>query len=277
MSSDTEHDRVGASEQAFFAKFSKEWQGGYFEGNPLDPMAPSTYGAYGYNSMLYTVYLTCIRNRIKDDTTVLEIGPGRGAWTKTFLESGCKQVYAVDAAPAEHTGFWNYVGDTSRVKYITATDFTLSDVPDGSIDHFFSFGVFCHLKPEMCETYLTSIKKKMRSGSQGFLMIADYDKYNSCLAHADQLSLKRILGSRKIWLPAKLAYLLTWKIFPSKADLIRVSKTADLDTHRDTETTGWYHWGLDRACDAIIREGFTIIERDMEIVARDPVIHFMKP
>jgi hypothetical protein len=40
----------------------------------------------------------------------------------------------------------------------------------------------------MCERYLTSLSKKMRSGAHGFLMIADYDKYNYCLDHADQLS-----------------------------------------------------------------------------------------
>jgi phospholipid N-methyltransferase len=264
------------SEQEFLAKFTSAWKGGYFEGDPLDPMATSGYGVYGYNSSLYTVYLTCIRSRIRPDTTVLEIGPGRGGWTKAFLERGCRHVYAVDAAPAEQTGFWDYVGATSRVKYIQSADFMLSEVPDESIDHFFSFGVFCHLKPEMCEKYLNSLAKKMRSGSHGFLMIADYDKYNYCLDHADQLSIKVFFGSRKVWLPAKLAYMLSWRFFRSKADLQRVSKSADLDLGRDATTTGWYHWGIDRACAALTREGFKIIERDMEVVSRDPVIHFAK-
>jgi hypothetical protein len=276
MSANANQSQNTEAESNFFTKFGQAWQGGYFEGNPLDPMAASGYGVYGYNSILYTVFLTCIRGYINSDTTVLEIGPGRGAWTKTFLERGCKQVYAVDAAPAEHTGFWDYVGATPRAKYIASTDLTLSEVPDDSIDHFFSFGVFCHLKPEMCERYLTSLAKKMRAGSHGFLMIADYDKYNYCLDHADQLSIKRVFASRKIWLPAKLAYLASWNLFRSKADLYRVSKAEDLDLSRDRTTTGWYHWGIDRACDAITREGFRIIERDMEVVSRDPVIHFAK-
>ena len=77
-------------------------------------------------------------------------------------------------------------------------------MPDDSVDYFFSFGVFCHLKPEMCETYLTSLAKKMRAGSHAFLMIADYDKYNYCLDNADRLSIKRFFASRKVWLPARL-------------------------------------------------------------------------
>ena len=153
---------------SFFDKFSREWYGGYFEGSPLDPLAPSGYGPYGYNSILYTVYLVCIRNYVKSDTTVLEIGPGRGAWTKAILSCGCKLVYAVDAAPAEHTHFWEYVGVTDRAKYIEATDLKLSEVPDNSVDYFFSFGVFCHLKPEMCESYLTSLAKKCAPGRMAF-------------------------------------------------------------------------------------------------------------
>jgi phospholipid N-methyltransferase len=276
MSRDVDQSPNIGSEQDFFTKFGKAWQGGYFEGNPLDPMATSNYGVYGYNSMLYTVFLTCIRNYVDSDTTVLEIGPGRGAWTKAFLERGCKQIYAVDAAPAEHTGFWDYVGRSPHVRYIVSTDLSLSEVPNDSIDHFFSFGVFCHLKPEMCERYLTSLSKRMRVGSHGFLMIADYDKYNYCLDHTDQLSVKRFFASRKVWLPAKLAYLFSWNLFRSRADLPRVSKSDDFDLSRDRTTTGWYHWGIDRACDAITREGFRIIERDMEVVSRDPVIHFAK-
>jgi cyclopropane fatty-acyl-phospholipid synthase-like methyltransferase len=260
----------------FFDKFSRVWPGGYFEGNPLDPMAVSSFGVYGYNSVLYTVYLACIRNYVNSRTTVLEIGPGRGAWTRTFLERGCKKVYAVDAAPAEHTGFWDYVGVTDRAEYIASTDLTLSGVPDDSVDYFFSFGVFCHLKPEMCETYLTSLAKKMRAGSHAFLMIADYDKYNYCLDNADRLSIKRFFASRKVWLPARLAYSFTWKCFRSKADMRRVSKSDDLDLSRDADTTRWYHWGVDRACAAIKKEGFQIVEQDTEVIARDPVIHFAK-
>ncbi len=66
----------------FLQGFIRAFQGGYFEGYSLDPMAPSTYGIYGYNSVLYTVYSACIRPYIASDTVVLEIGPRRGAWSK---------------------------------------------------------------------------------------------------------------------------------------------------------------------------------------------------
>ena len=83
--------------------FKGLWPGGYFEGDPLDRHARSHYGAIdvrngyveqpgglvaqqlGYVSVLYAVYLLTIRNRLPPAATVLEIGPGRGGWTKALL------------------------------------------------------------------------------------------------------------------------------------------------------------------------------------------------
>src|SRR5665213_3669253 len=86
------------TESSFLEKFNESglWTGGYFEGNPLDPMGGSSYGVYGYNSVLYTIYSVCIRPYVTGETTALEIGPSRGAWTKAILERGCRKVYAVD-------------------------------------------------------------------------------------------------------------------------------------------------------------------------------------
>jgi SAM-dependent methyltransferase len=258
-------------------KFDQAWPGGYCEGSPLDPMSASTYGIYGYNSILYTVYSVCIRPHITSETVVLEIGPGRGAWTKTFLERNCSKVYAVDVVDPERTHFWEYVGRTSRVDYIVAHDFRLAEVADDSIDFFFSFGVFCHLKPEMCEEYVQSLQRKMRSGARGFLMIADFDKYEQCRANAERLSIGRFLAEqkRKVWMPARFGYFFAWRYFRSKMDLERVSKTRERNLSGGGDA-GWYHWGVDRACAAMARAGFEIVDRDIEVCQRDPVIHFKK-
>jgi hypothetical protein len=260
-------------------KFKKAFPGGYFEGFPLDPMAPSTYGVYGYNSVLYTVYSACIRPYVNNDTVVLEIGPGRGAWSKTFLHRNCRKLYAVDVAGPEQTHFWEYVGKDPRAEYIVVDDLNLSGVPDDSIDFFFSYGVFCHLKPEMCEDYLPAIHRKMKHGSRGFLMIADFDKYERCRAEANRLSIRRFFAdqARKVWLPAKLAYLLTWRFFRNKMDIDPVLKSREKNLWSATEEFGWYHWGVERACQAMDRVGFEIVEPDVEVCHRDPVIHFKKP
>ena len=262
----------------FLQKFKHAWPGGFAEGVPLDPMGSSTYGVYGYNSILYTIYLVCIKPYITPETVVLEIGPGRGAWTQTFLKENCRKVYAVDVADPEHTHFWDYVGNDPRVEYIVVQDLQLAKVPDDSIDFFFSFGVFCHLRPEMCEEYVQSLARKMRKGSQGFLMIADFDKYEECRNHAESYSIERFFDgqTQKVWLPTKLAFRYTWRYFRHKMDLQPVSKSSEHNLTASADGFGWFHWGVDRACKAIANAGFEIIERDVEVCPRDPMIHFRK-
>ena len=65
--------------------FGTFWEGGFYEGLPTDPMAPSGYGIFGYHSSLYLTYRMCIKPYIGSDTVALEIGPGRGAWTKAIV------------------------------------------------------------------------------------------------------------------------------------------------------------------------------------------------
>ena len=178
-------------------------------------MSSSTYGVYGYNSILYTAYSACIRPYITSSTVVLEIGPGRGAWSKTFLHRDCRKLYAVDVADPAHTHFRDYVGIDSRAEYLVVDDLLLAEVPDYSIDFFFSFGVFCHLKPEMCEEYLLAILRKIKHGSRGFLMIADFDKYEQCRGTRSffrgtvpRRAKKEDLVSGEAWLLARVALLL---------------------------------------------------------------------
>jgi cyclopropane fatty-acyl-phospholipid synthase-like methyltransferase len=263
----------------FLRGFSNAWLGGYLEGSPLDPMGSSTYGVYGYNSVLYTVYSACIRPYITSDTVVLEIGPGRGAWSKTFLHRNCQMLYAVDVVDPERTHFWEHVGQDLRARYIVASDLSLPEVPDDSIDFFFSYGVFCHLKPEMCEEYLSSIHRKMKRGSRVFLMIADFDKYERCRADAGRVSLARFFTeqTRRVWMPTRISYLLSWRYMRRKMDIEPVSTERDENVSNEKRKCGWYHWGLDRACRAMTQSGFEIVEADVEVCHRDPVIHFKKP
>jgi len=58
--------------------FQNHWEGGYFEGDPLDPMARSGYRQLGFISTLRATYLRCIKPYINGHTVSLEIGPGRG-------------------------------------------------------------------------------------------------------------------------------------------------------------------------------------------------------
>src|SRR5215469_2036080 len=120
-----------------------KWHGGYLEGHPLDPMAPSAYQQLGYISMLHATYLRCIKPYIKPETVALELGPGRGAWTQCLL--GSKVVYALDALSPQLNGIFEYLGNPTNLKYFQVTDFECNMVPDNSLDYMFSHGCLCHV------------------------------------------------------------------------------------------------------------------------------------
>ena len=52
-------------------------------------------------SCMHATYLACIQSYIGTETNVLEIGPGRGAWTRCFVKHNAKSVICVDAQTAE--------------------------------------------------------------------------------------------------------------------------------------------------------------------------------
>lgn len=248
--------------------FTDAWPGGYFEGDPCDPMGASSYGIFGYYSCLNVIYLCCIKPFINSNTVVLEIGPGRGAWTKAINKSNPKHIYAVDVAPPKD--FLEYVGLSSNINYIQTEDFSLREIHDESIDYFFSFGCFCHLRPEMCVAYIDALAMKMKSGARGFLMIADFHKLNTCYQNEKGLSVERAFLGRKFLL-ARLAYRISLALVRRK-----LVWSYAVDDGSPRGPLDWYDFGVERACAALVKVGFEIIERDMNINHRDPIIHFVK-
>lgn len=263
-----------------YRQFELMWPGGYFEGEPRDPLGQNTYGVWGFHSAIFTIYMACIRPYVSANTTVLEIGPGRGAWSKAILDRGAAHLYAVDAATAEHTRFWEHVGGRSKATYLVATDCSLTGVPDNSIDFFFSFGCFCHLPPEMSAAYIQALSTKMKPGAQGFFQFGDFNKYTRMLEEgADKFSLLRIIRRerRKVWLPTRLAYELSWRFFRSRMDIAPVS-TERCANLTDAHGRGsWHHWSTADACTTLQASGFSVVESDIGILARDPIVHFRKP
>lgn len=251
--------------------FKELWKGGYYEGDPLDPMGPSGYGHFGYLSCLHATYLRCIRPYVDASTRVLEIGPGRGAWTKCLVERKAKKIWALDALPADHNGFWEYVGRDPSVEYFQVEDNLCSMIPDGSIDYFFSFGTFCHISPQNITAYMNSIFTKMRPGAVGFVMIADYRKYNAMLISEPRLSISRSFFGRRL-LPIRVL----WQAIFS---LIKTHRFLPMtETEDDVPHPGrWYHLGTENAVEMLRQIGFRVIDSDVGVNHRDPIVHFEKP
>ena len=231
--------------------FGSVWEGGYFEGDPLDPFAHSYFGRLGYMSILHATYLRCIKPYVKAGTVALEIGPGRGAWTRTMLPA--QEIYALDALAEEHNQFYQYLGHPRHVKYIQVRDFSCRELPDDHFDFMFSFGCLCHVSFEGITQYARNTYPKMKRGADCFWMIADYDKYNWAVAHLDYL---------KFQAPASGA--------PRRYPPLPADKTDEPSPGR------WYHAGMQRTCTVLEQAGYRIADPDVGTDLRDPIIHFRK-
>lgn len=244
------------------------WRGGYYEGDPSDPAGPSSYGELGYISVLHATYLRCIKPYIAIDTVALEIGPGRGAWTKALLAA--KEVHVLDAMSAEHNGFYDFVGRHSHVYYHEVDDFRCEVLPNDHFTYMFSFGCLCHVSFQGISEYAVSLFPKLKRGCMCFWMVGDYTKYSEALKLREALSpLPPLLSLRRRYAPLMWAY---------KAIRQRKLDVCPQPTSDSDRTPGrWYNAGTERTCSMLEEVGYRIVDRDVGTVLRDPIICFMKP
>ena len=247
--------------------FETVWEGGYFEGDPLNPLAKSSYKQLGYISVLYATYLMCIKPYVNDQTISLEIGPGRGAWTKALLPS--KEVYALDALSEVHNRFYEYLGYPENVKYFHVQDFRCEMLPDNYFTYMFSFGTFCHVSFEGITEYAIHIFPKLKSSSHCFWMVADYEKYNRAVANFDKLS---YLATT---MPLKPRYFLMRWLFKYRMKQER-PVPLKIDANDQPAPGRWYHAGIERTCAMLQKVGYQILDPDVGTCLRDPIIHFYK-
>lgn len=249
------------------------WEGGFVEGDPLDPMAISTYvyqNDMGYMSVIHAVYRVLIKGHVRPGSTVLEIGPGRGAWTRAILSCDPADVHVADVLTPEHNRFWDYVGRRPNVHYHTVEDCALTPVADASIDFVFSFGCFCHLSEHVAREYFRTFARVMRPGTTGFVMFADYDKWNRAMAEGRRYSLRNAFRTRRMR-PLRMIYD-AWNRLVGTALYLPLDKN-QVDNLRPGR---WFHIGVDRMAEIATEAGLTVVQPDVDILFRDPIIQFRK-
>jgi len=250
--------------------FKTLWQGGYYAGDPRDP----TFALWGITSFLgvsYAIYLGCVKPYVKPSTTVLEIGCGRGAWTKLMLQS--KEIFCLDALSAEHNGFYEYVGSHDHVHYIKVDDFLMKEIPLETIDFTFSYDSLCHVSFASITEYASSLFPRMRLGGNGIWMVADYHKYNFFLENQQRFSALNFLLPRRCYPMVRRAL----QTIIVKFNTIRYRlRTLDINEDSVPRPGRWYHAGTKRTCEMLESVGFTIVDPDMGFDFRSPIIHFRK-
>jgi hypothetical protein len=291
----------GASTRGQFRQelesFRDIWHGGYFEGDPLDPLGPSSYGELGYMSVIHAIYLYCIRPYITPDVMALEIGPGRGAWTKTMLDA--REVWCLDAKSREDNGIDIYLGFPKNLVYHQVTDFSCRELPDDTFDFLFSFGALCHISWDGIVEYTENLYSKLRRGATAFVMVADYDKANRLqpalrcydavrrvnaairlqqLLRIDRFVARRLGRRTPFWESLSPATRLSIERLLGTR-ILRGPSVASMDKNEDVRPRAgrWYHAGAERTTHLLRDIGYVVVNSDVGLSHRDPMIHFRKP
>jgi hypothetical protein len=218
-------------------------------------------------SVLYATFLRCIKPYINHNTIALEIGPGRGAWTKALLPS--KEVWVMDSLPEVHNRFFEYLGNAPNVKYFQVQNFKCEMLPDNYFNYMFSFGCLCHVSFEGIKEYAVNLYPKLKQDSHCFWMVADYDNYNNVIQNINRYSIWRAITPRgSKFLPLKIIF----------EFLIRREKPILREPDKDQEPRPgrWYHAGISRTCSMLKEVGYEIVDPDVGTILRDPIIYFSK-
>jgi hypothetical protein len=223
---------VGEKLRRELRSFGGLWEGGYC--NRIGDDGPRR---------LMRVVRMCIEPYAHGATAV-EIGCGRGAFTKRIHDAGARKIYCLDALPARHNRFWRYVGDDARgvIDYHQVRDFSCKMLPDQAIEYLFSFDTFCHISLTGIAEYLKNLRDKLVRGANCFVMIADANKYRA---------------------------------FSTTDGRCRPTDGIATESYDGAPKPGrWYWVGTERFCGLLDRFGYRVVVRDVDACPRDPICHF---
>lgn len=106
-------------------------------------------------------------------TTVVEIGPGGGRWTRYMLNAA--RIFAVDYHPDILTELRKNFG-AANITCISNNGTDFPGIEGGSVDFVFSFGTFVHLDLDIIDSYLFNIKPLLRHDANVVIQYADKTK-----------------------------------------------------------------------------------------------------
>lgn len=106
-------------------------------------------------------------------TTVVEIGPGGGRWTRYMLKA--RQVYAVEYHQEILSALKTNL-QAPNITYVKNNGDDFPNIQDGSIDFLFSFGTFVHLDIDIIDCYLRNMKPLLKHKSNIVIQYSDKTK-----------------------------------------------------------------------------------------------------
>jgi SAM-dependent methyltransferase len=124
------------------------------------------------------VFWRAVAPYLAPTSRVLELGPGRGSWSRAILSIVTKgELHTVDyvdvsqwLSPEQYQG---------RLICHRVQDNKFDELPEGHFDTFWSFGVLCHNNIENIEAVLANARRKMKPGGVAIHQYGDWRKLES--------------------------------------------------------------------------------------------------
>tara|TARA_B100001063_G_C16769592_1_gene560795 strand:- start:2738 stop:3490 length:753 start_codon:yes stop_codon:yes gene_type:complete len=196
------------------------------------------------------IYEKCIIPYITSETNVLEIGPGRGAWTLKMSQLNPNTITCLDIFSAEHNSFWELLGNEKKsfINYHQIEENNCKELKDESIDFLFSYDVFCHIPYRKCEQYLKNLYNKLKLNTVCVIMIADYKK-----SVKNNQPLARVRGHK-------------YNSLQEEID----------DIDGPFYHGRFYYYGIDKFCELLEKYNYTVINKDIDLDKQNPICIFKK-
>ena len=121
------------------------------------------------------VFKQAVLPYLRPDARVLELGPGRGAWSRAMLRYLPRgELHTVDFQDV--TPWLNPAQYGGRLVCHKVEDNSFADLPTDYFDFFWSFGVLCHNNQSSIAGVLANTLKKMKPGAYAVHQFSDWKK-----------------------------------------------------------------------------------------------------
>lgn len=121
------------------------------------------------------VFINAVLPYIKSDSVVLELGPGKGSWSRAILKNISNgELHVIDYQ--DISAWLNPEKYHGRLIGHKVNDSSFSCVKDECFDFFWSFGVLCHNNTENIRVILKNALPKMKHGGVAVHQYGDWKK-----------------------------------------------------------------------------------------------------
>lgn len=123
---------------------------------------------------LYKVVDKYIRPYVTPASSVIEIGPGGGRWTRYLVLA--RKLICVDINPEFFAPLKSSFPD-ANIEFYQPAGYDLQCIGDDSIDFVFSFGTFVHIEPQGIREYLFEMRRVLRPGGIAVINYSEKRKF----------------------------------------------------------------------------------------------------